>query len=158
MSVLMERVKMGGKSKSSSLPDNPKPHENPPPSPGSPSTQSTATAPQPTAPPDTALYSDDHITCTATTLTIRHYYFPAGSKIIPLATISGVENSPLGLLSGRGRIWGTANSGIWAHLDFRRPSKTEGILLELATQRVRPLITPDNVPALLDVLVRYTGS
>jgi hypothetical protein len=148
-------------SKSSKLQD-----DDPPPYPGGPSS-STHVIPHAIpdnddesrvhgASSDAVEYSDPHMTCTATALTIRWYYFPIGSKVIPLAAIRGIEHVPLGLLTGRGRLWGTANAGVWAHLDASRPSKTEGILLDLV-QHVKPLITPDDVPALLEVLVRHTG-
>ena len=101
-------------------------------------------------------YHDSYISCTATTLMIRAYYFPWGSKTIALSSLQAIERVPLGVLSGRGRIWGTANPGVWAHLDLARPSKTEGLVLHVG-QGVTPLVTPRDVDALVGVLVRHTG-
>ena len=54
-------------------------------------------------------YRDRWITCTATEVEIRGYYFPWGTKHIPYKTINAIRSVEMGMLSGRGRIWGTAN-------------------------------------------------
>lgn len=83
-------------------------------------------------------------------LEIRHYY-PWGSKEVPYTSIVGVQRVALTALRGRARIWGTANLGYWANLDTKRPSKKEGLVLDLG-KRIKPFITPndlDRVEALI---------
>ena len=75
-------------------------------------------------------------------LEIRHYYL-WGSKKVPYGSIKGVQRVALSALKGRARIWGTANMGYWANLDTKRPSKKEGLVLDLG-KRVKPFITPDD--------------
>jgi hypothetical protein len=98
------------------------------------------------------LYRDRWITCTEQGIRIRGYYFPWGTKTIPYARIRTVQRRPLGALTGRGRIWGTANPSVWLSLDPGRPGKREGLLLDL-DRIVRPLITPDD-PAAVEELIR----
>lgn len=106
---------------------------------------------------DCSTYRDRYIQCTDANLIIYNYYFPAGNKTIPLINIRNLERVPLQwYFGGRGRIWGTASPGVWAHLDPMRPKKTEGLLLDIG-QSTRPLITPNNVPLLIKVLVHHTG-
>ena len=89
-----------------------------------------------------AEYQDKRITCTADEIEIRGYYFPWGTKHIPYASIRSVERVSLGVLTGRGRVWGTANPGRWANFDPRRPSKQVGFDFDVGGS-VKPLITPD---------------
>ena len=95
-------------------------------------------------------YRERGIVCGRDVLEIRHYYL-WGSKKVPYRSIVGVQRVALSALMGRGRIWGTANPGYWANLDTKRPSKKEGLVLDLGTP-VKPFITPtdiDRVEALL---------
>jgi hypothetical protein len=87
-------------------------------------------------------YRESGIVCRADTLEIRHYYL-WGSKTIPYRSIVGVQRVTLALLKGRGRIWGTANMNYWTNLDTQRPTKAEGLILDLG-KRVKPFITPDD--------------
>ncbi|MGH2864990.1 MAG: hypothetical protein ACRDJX_07035 [Solirubrobacteraceae bacterium] len=52
----------------------------------------------------------------------------------------------MGALTGRGRIWGTANPRYWANLDPARPRKRVGFVLDLG-RPVRPFLTPDDPDA-----------
>ncbi len=77
-------------------------------------------------------YQDRWITCTSEGITIRAYYFPwAGTKHIPYSAIRSVRRVNMGALTGRARIWGTANPGMWAGLDPARPRKRVGLILDL---------------------------
>ncbi|HUI04831.1 MAG TPA: hypothetical protein VLZ77_14925 [Acidimicrobiales bacterium] len=91
-------------------------------------------------------YRDRWIRCTPTELQIRAYYFPWGTKRIPYGTIKGVRRVAMGTLTGRARIWGSANPGYWASLDPGRPGKQVGLILDLG-RRVKPFITPDDPEA-----------
>lgn len=73
-----------------------------------------------------ARYKDRWIECTDEELRIRGYYLPWGTKRIRYADIQSVRRVQLGVLRGRGRIWGTANPRYWASLDPARPGSTPG--------------------------------
>jgi hypothetical protein len=95
-------------------------------------------------------YRDEGIVCGNDVLEIRHYY-PRGPKKVPYRSIKSVQRVALAALKGRARIWGTANPGYWANLDMKRPSKKEGLVLDLG-KRIKPFVTPvhlDRVEALL---------
>jgi len=93
-------------------------------------------------------YHDRWITIDDAGLSIRAYYFPWGTKRIPLEQIRQIERVSIGLATGRGRIWGTGNltASVWASLDPRRPSKKVGFLVS-SGGRVRALITPEDPDA-----------
>lgn len=88
-------------------------------------------------------YSDRWIRLDDSGITIRAYYFPWGTKRIPYERIRHVTRVNLGAFTGRARIWGTANPGVWASLDPRRPTKRAGFLVDCG-RSVTPLITPDD--------------
>jgi hypothetical protein len=93
-----------------------------------------------------ATYSDRWIDLTDDGIVIRGYYIPWGTKRIPYSAIRHVTRVDLGLINGRARIWGTANPGVWASLDPRRPSKRVGFLIDHG-RGITPLITPDDPDA-----------
>jgi len=93
---------------------------------------------------------EDGIVCGDDVVEIRHYYL-WGSKKVPYHSLVGVQRVALAALKGRARIWGTVNPGYWANLDTKRPSKKEGLVLDLG-RGIKPFITPtalDRVEALL---------
>lgn len=96
-------------------------------------------------------YHDRWIDITSHEIVIRGYYFPWGTKRIPLETIRHVTRVRLGAMNGRSRIWGTANAGVWASLDPGRPRKRAGFLIDYG-RAITPLITPDDPDAAAAVL------
>jgi len=96
-------------------------------------------------------YREKGIVCRSDTIEIRRYY-PWGSKKVSYRSIVGVQRVTLSTLKGRGRIWGTANMNYWTNLDTRRPTKKEGLILDLG-KRVKPFITPDD-PDRVESIVR----
>jgi hypothetical protein len=46
-------------------------------------------------------------------------------------------------LTGRARLWGTANPRYWANLDPQRPRKQVGFILDTG-HAVCPFLTPDD--------------
>lgn len=96
-------------------------------------------------------YREHGIVCGNDGLVIRHYYL-WGSKRVPYRSVVGVQRVTMGVLKGRGRIWGTANMSYWTNLDTRRPTKTEGLILDLG-KRVKPFITPDD-PDRVETIIR----
>ncbi len=101
-------------------------------------------------------YRDRWIECNAAGLRIRGYYFPWGAKRIPYRSIRSLSRVELGALTGRGRVWGTANPRYWASLDPRRPRKRVGLVLDLG-RFVRPLITPDDPDAVEACIRAHTA-
>jgi hypothetical protein len=91
-------------------------------------------------------YADRWIECTKDEIRIRGYYFPWGTKHIPYASIRSVQRVDMGILSGKGRIWGTGNPRYWASLAPRRPWKKSALILDLG-RAIRPFITPDDPEA-----------
>src|SRR5205814_9897846 len=80
----------------------------------------------------TALYEDQWIRCDATTLVIHGYYFPlATSKVIAYRDLKGVTPIALGTWTGKWRLWGTSDPRYWWHLDWSRPRKGTGLILDL---------------------------
>jgi hypothetical protein len=94
--------------------------------------------------PNGAGYEDRWISCTPTAIEIRGYYFPWGTKRVGYDAVQSVRRVSMGALTGRARIWGTANLRYWAHLDPRRPRKKTALILDLG-HPVSPFITPDDV-------------
>jgi len=103
-----------------------------------------------------SLYHDRWIECSSDSVVIRGYYFPWGTKRIPYDSIRSLRRVELGALSGRGRIWGTANPRYWASLDPQRPKKKVGLILDVG-HYVRPFITPDD-PDAVEALIRERAS
>jgi hypothetical protein len=92
-------------------------------------------------------YRDAWITAAADGLTIRWYYFPFGTKHIRYADIQSITRVNMdGVLSGRGRIWGTGNFKYWASLDPQRPKKSVAYILDVG-RAVKPYITPQDPDA-----------
>jgi hypothetical protein len=99
-----------------------------------------------------ALYQDRWITCTERHLVIRDYYFPTGTpKTIPYGNIRSIVRVEMGVLTGKGRLWGTASPRYWAHLDLGRPRKKTALILDLG-RGVHPFITPANPERVLEII------
>jgi hypothetical protein len=103
-----------------------------------------------------ASYRDRWIECTPDAIRIRGYYFPWGTKQIGYDSIRSVRRVALGALTGRGRIWGTANPRYWASLDPRRPVKRVGLILDTG-RSVHPFITPDDPDAVEAIIREHAG-
>lgn len=101
-------------------------------------------------------YRERWIECTDTAVRIRGYYFPWGTKTIPYEHIRGMRRVDAGPLTGKGRIWGTANPRYWAGLDPARPGKQVALILDLG-RAVHPFLTPDDPDAVEAEIRRHTG-
>ncbi|MGC9221239.1 MAG: hypothetical protein ACP5H2_07800 [Solirubrobacteraceae bacterium] len=89
-------------------------------------------------------YSDRWIDIDDDGITIRGYYFPWGTRQIRYSDVTRLARVNLGLLTGRARIWGTANPAtVWASFDPRRPTKKTGFLVK-TQRRTQALMTPDD--------------
>jgi hypothetical protein len=93
--------------------------------------------------PNPGEYEDRWISCTPTAIEIRGYYFPWGTKRIAYDAIRSVRRVSIGALTGKARIWGTANPRYWASLDPQRPRKKTALILDLG-HAISPFITPDD--------------
>jgi hypothetical protein len=103
----------------------------------------------------TELYRDPYITCTEDAIRVRWYYL-WGSKHIPYSHIRSAKIITLTPLRGKFRIWGTSDPRYWASLDPARPGKDKGVVLNLG-RPVRPVLTPDDVPAFTRVLAEQAN-
>jgi hypothetical protein len=100
-------------------------------------------------------YREKEVVCGTEVLEIRSYYL-WGSKKVPYGSIKGVQRIALSPMRGRARIWGSANVGYWANLDTSRPSKKEGLILDLG-KKVKPFITPEDVDRVESILRDRAG-
>lgn len=94
-------------------------------------------------PAPSAGYQDPLIGIQDGELVIRRYYFPTGTKRIPLAGITGVEQYPMTKATGRWRIWGSGDLIHWLNLDPRRTHKQQAFIIDLG-RRAKPVVTPDD--------------
>jgi hypothetical protein len=98
-------------------------------------------------------YDDGTIVCGAERLEIHAYYFPFGTKSVPYKQIQGLQRFEIkGVWTGKWRLWGTGNPRYWANLDWRRPKKRVGFVVDLG-RRISPIVTPDE-PAAFESLLR----
>jgi len=103
-----------------------------------------------------SVYRDRWIECTTGELRIRGYYFPWGTKTVPYGAIRSVQRVDIGMLTGRGRVWGTANPKFWASLDPARPTKSTGLVIDVGSF-VHPFITPDDPAAVERAIREHAG-
>lgn len=101
---------------------------------------------------DHVLYDDGLLKLDEEGLTIRRYYFPfATSKRIPYARVRGVQDRPMGSLTGRWRWWGSGDFRHWAPLDPHRARKTRALVLDVGAW-VRPVVSPEDPDRALAIL------
>jgi hypothetical protein len=99
-----------------------------------------------------ALYEDAGLRLDEDGITIWHYYFPwAGPKWIGYPDVRLIHTQPIGWLSGKGRVWGTADPRYWFALDTHRGSKRTLLVLDIG-RRVRPCVTPDDPDRVIELL------
>ncbi len=101
------------------------------------------------------LYRDQRITCTEDAIVIQGYYL-WGPKTIRYGQIRAAQRVNLTATRGKPRIWGTANPQYWASLDPSRPRKEFALILDLGS-RVKPFITPDDVPRVEEIIRQRAG-
>ena len=102
------------------------------------------------------LYRDRWIECTTEALVIHAYYFPWGTKTIPYGRIRGIEELPMGPMTGQLRIWGSGDFKHWLNLDPSRTHKTRGLMLDLGKWSI-PVITPDDVDQVKSIIESRRG-
>ena len=104
-----------------------------------------------------ALYQDPWIECTDDAVRIRGYYFPWGTKTIPYGSIRSVRKVAMGLVTGKGRIWGSTTLRYWASLDPGRPGKDTALVLDTGAP-IKPFITPDDPDAVQAVILAHSSA
>jgi hypothetical protein len=98
-------------------------------------------------------YDDGLIQLDRQAITLRRYHFPSGtSKVIPLRTVRGYRQQPLGLLVDRFRLWGSSDLRRWLPLDVWRPIKSTLITLDVPGTRPSPAFTPMRAKEFVAVL------
>jgi hypothetical protein len=97
-------------------------------------------------------YDDGLIACSDDRLVIRRYGVCLRPKTVPYTHIRGVKEVELrGFSFGNWRIWGTTDLRRWFNLDWHRPKKHVGLVLDLGKQ-AKPVITPDDPERVAAVL------
>ena len=103
------------------------------------------------------VYDDGRVVLDGEGVTLRRYYFPLGSsKRIPYRRIHGVEVRPMGWLTGKGRVWGTASPRYWLPLDLTRPRRHALVVLDLGGF-VKPAFSPEEPERVLGILRQRIG-
>ena len=99
-----------------------------------------------------SLYEDSTLSLHDRGITIRGYYFPlAAAKRIPYNDVRQVEIRTMNWLTGKGRLWGTANPRYWLALDMRRLAKHTLLCFDLG-RRVKPCVSPDDPDRVIELL------
>lgn len=103
-------------------------------------------------------YDDGRALLDRTGITLRHYYFPTGrSKHLPYRKIRDAHARPMSWLTGRGRLWGSANARDWLPLDLSRPRKRTLVVLDVGA-RVQPSFSPDDPERVLALLRKHIAA
>jgi hypothetical protein len=98
------------------------------------------------------LYSDNCVSLDTDGVTIRRYYFPLGSeKRIRYGDVRGVVIESMNWLTGKGRLWGTADPRAWLPLDWQRPWKDKLLIFDVG-ERVKPCVSPDDADRVIELL------
>ncbi len=98
------------------------------------------------------LYDDGLVKLDEEGITLRRYYFPfATSKHIAYTDIRHVEQRSMGVLTGKGRLWGSGDLRHWAPLDLQRGKKDTAIVLDLG-RFGRPVFSPDDPGRVMAIL------
>ena len=102
------------------------------------------------------LYEDRWIQCTADAVVIRAYYLPWGTKRVRYQDIREVRRVPVGLMTGKGQIWGSSTLRYWASLDPGRRKKSTALILDTGRRWMLPFITPDDPAAVATVISQHS--
>ena len=103
------------------------------------------------------LYDDGRILLDDDGVTLRRFDLLLRDRFIPYSDIARGAERPLGRFGGRLRMWGAVDVWVWLGLDPGRRQKDRMIVLDVAGQRTRVALTPDDhdvVVALLAERVR----
>jgi hypothetical protein len=100
-------------------------------------------------------YDDGLIACSDDGLVIRRSGLFLRPKNVPYAQIRTVAEVELsGFSFGKWRIWGSTDLRHWFNLDWHRPKKHVGLVLDLG-KRTKPVITPDDPQRVVAVLCAH---
>jgi hypothetical protein len=99
------------------------------------------------------LYTDTVVRMGEDGLVINRYYWPVGRKRIPYTAIRRFTARPLAAWHGQYRVQGIDHRGRWYSRDRHRGEKERAIDLTVG-KLIRPVLTPDDVDAVLHILER----
>ncbi len=68
-------------------------------------------------------YSDKLIQITSDHIVFHWYYFPCGSKTVPLSDIEYISPLQPSMTTGRWRVWGTGDFSNWFPCDWSRSTR-----------------------------------
>ena len=104
--------------------------------------------------PAQGTFADPLISIRAGALVIKHYYFPTGTRRIPVRSMRAVRRYPITSSSGRRRYWGSGDTVHWFNLDPHRAHKEYAVVIDVG-RRAKPVVTPDNPELFEDVLAQH---
>ncbi len=90
------------------------------------------------------VYADGLMELTVSTIRFHRYYFPFGSKTVPLSQVEHIEVRPARLGTGRWRVWGTSDFITWFPLDWSRPWRKSIFMLHPKDKVCRIGFTVEN--------------
>lgn len=100
-----------------------------------------------------SLYTDSILRMQDDRIVINLYYWPLGRKRIPYNEIRSFTPRPLGPWRGQFRVHGIDHRGRWYSRDRHRGEKERAIDLTVG-RLIHPVLTPDDVEAVLTILER----
>lgn len=97
-------------------------------------------------------YDDGLIACADNGLVIRRYDLFLRPRTIPYTEIRDFRQVELrGFRFGNWRLWGSSDLRHWFNLDWHRPRKHVGLVLDLG-DGMKPVVTPDDPQHVVEVL------
>jgi hypothetical protein len=103
------------------------------------------------------LYADDVVRMREGGVVITRYYWPVGRKRIAYDEIQAFTTRPLKAWHGQYRVQGVDHRGRWYSRDRHRGEKERAIDLDVGGL-IHPVLTPNDVDAVLDILERRVTS
>lgn len=97
----------------------------------------------------------EHLGSDEAALVLRAYFWPTGTRRIPLVDIEGLREWPV-TGAGAYQLHGPGRGRRWYPRDARRPERDWGLVLELQDGR-RGVITPDDPVRVRELLVAHSG-
>jgi len=104
---------------------------------------------------DSELYTDKQIEISESSILIRKYYYPFGSRRVELADIEAIYVYEPSLVSGKYRYWGTGNFRTWFPPD-KRSKRDKIFVIKLKRRWWRIGFTVEDSQMVLNVLTIRT--
>ena len=98
------------------------------------------------------LYSDDLVEIRTDSITFKGYYFPFGSRTLPLEQVENILWWKPLWWSGKYRYWGTGDFRTWCPKDWRRHTRDRMFCIFKKGRRTRIAFTVEDSTRVIAVL------